>query len=115
MDDTVDVQELPMAKFHFSWLLILISFAMWTPPPDYDAMDIPVEFLGAPYQNLWDHKDSKRKTDMKLGFFLQGERLRQIVCKQYRMKPTMVSRYSFIHFKVGPHNIILHPCNDPKK
>ena len=35
MDDVLDTQELPTEKFHFSWPLILISFATWTPPPDY--------------------------------------------------------------------------------
>ena len=52
MDDAFDAQELPTAKFHFSWLLIMISFATWTPPLDYQPMDIPVELLGAPFQNL---------------------------------------------------------------
>ena len=61
-------------------------------------MDIPVEFLGARFQNLWDHKDSKHKADTKIEFFLQGERLRQIVRKQYQLKPVMVVRYLFIHF-----------------
>ena len=47
MDNVVDVQEIHLAKFHYSWLLILILFATWTPAPDYQPMDIPVEFLGA--------------------------------------------------------------------
>ena len=98
MDDAVDMQELPIVKFHFSWLLILISFATWTPPLDYQPMDIPIELLGMPYQNLWDHKDSKHKTDARLAFFLQGGRLKQIVRKQYRLKPATVAKYPFIHF-----------------
>ena len=70
MDDAHDRQEIPTAKFHLLWILILISFATWTLPPDYKPMEIPVEFLGAPYQNLWDQKDSKCKTDMNITFFL---------------------------------------------
>ena len=78
-------------------------------------MDIPVEFVGVQFQNLWDHKDNKRKADTKIEFFLQGERLRQIVHQQCRLFSTMVAKYPFIKFHVGPHNIILHPRNDPKK
>ena len=115
MDDAVDMQELPIVKFHFSWILILISFATWTPPPDYQPMDVPVELLGASFQNLWDHKDNKRKADTKLAFFLQGERLKQIVRKQYRPKLVTVAKYPFIHFHAGLHNIIMHLRNDPKK
>ena len=114
MDDMVDMQELLSAKFHYSWLLILISFVAWT-PPNYQPMDILVEYINTKFQNLWDDKDNKRKNDTKIEFFLQGERLRQIMRKQYRLKPAMVVRYPFINFHTGPHNIILYPRNDPKK
>ena len=114
MDDAREAQEQSMVKFHFSWILILISFVVRDLSPNYQSMDIPVELLGMPFQNLWDHKDNKRNPDTKLTFFLQGERLRQIVHKQYRKKPAMVARYLFIHFQEGPHNIILHLHNDPK-
>ena len=78
-------------------------------------MDILVELLGMPFQNLWDHKDSKCKTNMKITFFLQGERLRQIVRKQYRLKLATMAKYPFMYFHIGMHNIIMHPNNDPKK
>ena len=77
-------------------------------------MDIPVEYLDTQFQNLWDHKDNKSKNDTKIEFFLQGERLKQIMCKHYRENPTMVSMYPFINFHTGLHNIILYLCNDPK-
>ena len=78
MDDACDTHEHPTVKFHFSWILILISFTAWVPPLDYHPMDIPVELLHILFKNLWGHKDSKCKADVKLAFFLQGERLRQI-------------------------------------
>ena len=115
MDDADDVQEILLENFHFLWLLILILFTTWTPPLDYRSMDIPVEFLGTQFQTIWDHKDSKRKADTKLAFFLQGERLRQIARQQCRMFPTMMAKYPFINFYVGPHNILSHMRNDPKK
>ena len=115
MDDARDAHEHPTTKFHFSWILILISFAVWAPSPDYQPMDILVELLAMPYQNLWDHKDTKCKTNAKLTFFLQGESLRNIVCKKYRLRPMIVAKYPFIHFHARLHNIIKQPCNHPKK
>ena len=82
MDNVVDVHEHLAMKFHYLWLLILISFATQTPLIDYQTMEIPMDFLGVQFQNLWDHKDNKRKADTKLAFFLQGETLRQIMCNQ---------------------------------
>ena len=70
LDDAQEAQEQPTAKFHFSWLLILIFFAVWTPPPNYQPMDILAQFLGRPYQNLWDHKDNKHNNDARIIFFL---------------------------------------------
>ena len=36
-------------KFHYSWLLILISSTVWTDPPYYVQMDVPLSCLGARY------------------------------------------------------------------
>ena len=63
MDDARKLKEQSMTKFHFSWILILISFVVWALPLDYQSMDIPVELLIMPYQNIWNHKDNKRKAD----------------------------------------------------
>ena len=52
MDDAREVQEQPTTKFHFSWILILISFVVWAPPPNYQPMDILVELLRMPFQNI---------------------------------------------------------------
>ena len=78
-------------------------------------MYVLVELLSMSYQNLWNHKDSKCKTDAKLALFLQGERLRKIPRKKYRLKPMTVDKYPFIHFHAGLHNIIMHLHNEPEK
>ena len=78
-------------------------------------MDIPVQFLGRPYQNLWDHKDNKCKNDARVIFFLQGERLWKIVRTQYRLTPTTVAKYPFIQFHAMHDNIILPLRGDPNK
>ena len=78
-------------------------------------MDIPVQFLGRPYQNLWDHKDSKHKNDARIIFFLHGERLRQIVRTQYQLTPATVAKYLFIQFHAAHHKIILQLRWDPNK
>ena len=35
IDDMMLAQHKEDHKFHYSWLLILISFTVWTNPPDY--------------------------------------------------------------------------------
>ena len=35
IDDAKQAQVEDKAKFHYSWLLILISFSLWSDPPDY--------------------------------------------------------------------------------
>ena len=59
IDDVDQAQEEPRAEFHYSWLLILISFILWSNPPEYQLMDFLVLFLGAKYQNLCEEKEDK--------------------------------------------------------
>ena len=40
-------------SFHYSWLLILISFIVWSKLEDYQQVYLPIRCRGARYQNLW--------------------------------------------------------------
>ena len=37
------------SAFHYSWLLILISFVAWEEPTNYQGVDVPVVCRGARY------------------------------------------------------------------
>ena len=56
IDDAEQAQEDLKYKFHYSCLLILISFTLWANPIDYVQMDVPLPCHGAKYQNLWEDK-----------------------------------------------------------
>ena len=45
LDDAGEAQEQPIAKFHFSWILILIYFAVWAPHQDIIPWISPYIFL----------------------------------------------------------------------
>ena len=56
IEDAMLAQHKDDHKFYYSSLLILISFTIWADPPNYVQMDVPLSFLGARYQNLWEDK-----------------------------------------------------------
>ena len=41
IDDAMQAQHKEGHTFHYSWLLILISFTVWGNPLDYVEMDVP--------------------------------------------------------------------------
>ena len=98
-------------------MLILILFIMWSNPPDYQQMDVPLLFLGAKYQNLWERKKNKvHQMDNNVEFFLHIEALCDVIRRTHRIWRAIVHRYAaFIIFQAGAHNIVLEPKNDPTK
>ena len=54
--DATDAQERGQA-FHYSWLLILISFIAWSEPEYYQGVNLEVPYQGARYQNLCFEKE----------------------------------------------------------
>ena len=101
-------------KFHFSWLQILISFTVWADPPDYVQMDVPLSFLGARYQNLWEDKaHNNHQKDNNIVFFMHIEVLREFFQHSHRIRATTVHRYvAFIKFQSDAHSINLLPTKD---
>ena len=70
IDDVTHAHHKASYKFHYSWLLILISFTMWGNPPDYVQMDVLLPCLGARYQNMWEDKvDNDHQKDSNIAFF----------------------------------------------
>ena len=101
-------------KFYYSWLLILISFTNWADPPDYVQMDVPLSFLSARYQNLWEDKvDNNHQQDNNIVFFMHAEALREVVQHSHRIRTATVHRYvAFIKFQADAHNITLLPTSE---
>ena len=60
-------------KFHYSWILILISFIIWSDPPDYQPQDIHLLCHDVKYQNLWENKEDKIQENEKIELFLHTE------------------------------------------
>ena len=46
LQESIEPQEDGKA-FHYSWLLILISFNAWSNPPSYQGVDLSVHYRGA--------------------------------------------------------------------
>ena len=79
LEDAVQAQEESKTKFHYSWLLILISFVVWLDPSDYQPLDVPVFCHDVKYQNLWEDKEDKiQQKDNNIEFFLHTEALRVV-------------------------------------
>ena len=80
IDNAVQAWEDPNHKFHYSWLLILVSFTLWANSPDYEQMDVPLPCLGAKYQNLWEDKKNKiLQKDNNIEFFLHTKELHNVI------------------------------------
>ena len=80
IEEAEKAQEDDKAKLHYSWFLILISFILWSNPPEYQLLDVSMLFLGAKYHNIWDDEDDRiRKKDNNIDFFLHGEGLRNVI------------------------------------
>ena len=47
-------------SFHYSWLLILISFIVCAELADYQPLDLHVSYRGARYKNLWFSPDKNQ-------------------------------------------------------
>ena len=96
---------------------MLISFIVWSNPLDYQPLDVPVLFLHAKYQNLWDDKDDRiQQKDNNNEFFLHNEVLCDVIKKKHRVREVTVQKYSLIiKFQDSVHSIILEPWWDPDK
>ena len=87
IDDVKQAREEEKSKFHYSWLLILISFILWLDPPDYQSMDVPIVCLSAKYQNLWEDKENRiRKKDNNIEFFMHAKSLRNVIKQAHRVR-----------------------------
>ena len=111
-----EVQE-KGTPFHYSWLLILISFLTWAEPPNYQGVYVLVQYRGDRYQNIWIEKEkSKKQKDDNVKFFLQGEAFRYYIKKKAIITMKFVKQFhNIIHFSLGVHHIFLDPQQDPKK
>ena len=79
--------------FHYSWLLILISFTVWSEPTDYQPIDLPITRRGARYQNLWFSPDKSQKTNSNSYFYVHIESLKTLVKHQVRLSATTISKF----------------------
>ena len=95
LEDGEKAQEESKTKFHYSWLLILISFVVWSDPFDFQLLDVPVFFHVTKYQNLWKDKEDKiRQKDNNIEFFLHAEALQEVIKHQHRLRAATVQNYS---------------------
>ena len=81
----VDVEELQEkgSPFHYSWLLLLISFVAWEESPKYQGVDVPVQCQGARYQNIWfDKEKPEQQGDNNVEFYLQVKVAQHFVRKE---------------------------------
>ena len=76
IDDAMLAQHKEDHKFHYSWLLILISFTFLANPPYYVQMDVPLACLGERYQNLWEDKaNNDHQKYNNIYFFMHAKAL----------------------------------------
>ena len=93
VQDASDAHE--MGKpFHYSWLLLLISFVAWSDPQDYQGLDLLVTCQGEKYQNLFYEKDLKDWHEQSnIEFCMHGEAIRNQVKNMSRLDDTTVHQF----------------------
>ena len=72
-------------------MLILISFIAWSNPQNHQGVDLPMNYRGARYQNLWFKKEKReQQIENNIEFFMHGEAIRNQVKNMYSLDNAIV-------------------------
>jgi hypothetical protein len=81
-------------EFHFSWLLILITFVSWEMPEGVTFLDIePFEPLVAKFATLWYSSDMNKQWQSNVVFHMYYLQLKRAIEVEPRMTPNTLQRF----------------------
>jgi len=112
--DFLEAQEWKK-KFHYSWLLILITLVGWAKPPDYVFSERMIGRCEAiKYANLWYSSIEERRQDNNACFVIYHMNIEVSFRSAPRMSDTIVKKYELIvAFKADMHYIYVRARLDP--
>jgi hypothetical protein len=101
-------------EFHFSWLLILITFTAWEMPKGATFSDIePFEPLAAKFSTLWYSSDMNKKWQSNNVFHTYYNQLKIAIQATPRITPNTLHRFRpLMKFNVDLHFIYITPRVD---
>jgi hypothetical protein len=104
-------------EFHFSWLLILITFITWEMSEGATFPDIePFEPLAAKFNTLWYSNDMNKQWKSNVVFHTYYNQLKQAIQSEPRMTPNTLHRFRpLMKFSADHHFIYITTCTDEHK
>jgi hypothetical protein len=81
-------------EFHFSWLLILITFVAWELPEGATFPDLdPFEPLAAKFSTLWYSNDMRKQWKSNVIFHAYYNQLKEAIRSEPRITPNTLQRF----------------------
>jgi hypothetical protein len=101
-------------EFHFSWLLILITFVAWELPEGTTFLDLnPFDPLAMKFSTLWYSNDMSKQCQSNAIFHTYYNQLKEAIGGEPRITLNTLQRFQpLIKFNMDRHFIYLTPCAD---
>jgi hypothetical protein len=104
-------------EFHFSWLLILISFIAWELPEGATFPEIkPFKPLARKFCTLWYSNDMNKQWKSNVFFHTYFNQLKTAIQSTPRITPNTLHRFRpLMNFSADHHFIYIIVCDDEHK
>jgi hypothetical protein len=93
-------------KFHYSWLIILISLVGWG-EPKYNAFYQRIgKSRATKYTTLWYTSDPKKRKEISIIFSMLFDEMQEKLANTWRIPPKVVKEHQIIDkFQASRHNM----------
>jgi hypothetical protein len=104
-------------EFHFSWILILITFIAWEIPEGATFPDIePFEPLAAKFSTLWYSSDMNKQWQSNVIFHTYYTQLKTVIQSEPHITPNKLHRFRpLMKFSADHHFIYITVCTNEHK
>jgi hypothetical protein len=101
-------------KFHYSWILILITLFRWREPPYSYFFDRIGHCHAMWYTSMGSTSDPKRRSGNTGTFTRYFNDIQEIISNTWRITLEVVMQYQGIsNFRATRHNMWIQVCRDP--
>jgi hypothetical protein len=104
-------------EFHFSWLLILVTFIAWKIPEGETFLDIePFEPLVTKFSTLWYSNDMNKQWQSNVVFHSYYNQLKVAIQSTPHITPNTLYRFRpLMKFNADRHFLYITACTDENK
>jgi len=115
LDNYKDAQDLG-TKFHYAWLIILISLVGWGEHKYHGFYPRPGKWCATKYTTLWHTSDTKQRKENANIFTTYYNEMQEKIANTWRIPLEVVEEHqSIANFKAFRHNMWIQAKRDPKK